>query len=360
MARILVFLGTIAAALAGVAALNWWMDPLGDRYHGRFLDQALSQPEPCFISWAVLGSRTWGEYKIDLFGRAHRDVMVVGTSRVAKISARPGETGFVNVGAPGVGADSLPPLFERLHSLQPGPLTVYVNVDPFWFGTDWRSETRFKPSNLRELKVLLSAQLAGETVRLLRYAPGAIRHPQKLQYTELDQTPHGCVIDRGHAVRNKIANAWGPDGSLYFWEDIFPNPSHLTRGLMIIKQAGGLIGNRLSARQLASLDRALRLARSYGWRVVGVSVPFSPHSVHELESDRRFATVFEDFRAQVPRVFARDGFPFLDLTDVGSVPCRADEFTGDDEGHPDIACSARVRAKLDAAARAEPIPRPAR
>ena len=360
MARILVFLGTIAAALAGVAALNWWMDPLGDRYHPRFLDQALSQPKPCFISWVLLGPRTWGEYKVDLFRRAHRDAMVVGTSRVAKISARPGETGFVNLGAPGVGADSLPPLFKRLHSLQRGPLTVYVNVDAFWFGKFWRSETNFEPSYLRELKVLLSAQLTGETVRLLRYAPGAIRHPQKLQYTELDQTPKGCVIDRGHAVRNKIANAWAPDGSLYFWEDIFPNPNHLTRGLMIIKQEGGLLGNHLSNRQLTSLDRSLRLARSYGWRVVGVSLPFAPHSVHELESNPAFATVFENFRAQIPQIFARDGFPFLDLTDVGSVPCAADDFTGRDEGHPGIACSRRVRAKLDAAARSEAIPRSAR
>ncbi|MDX6542516.1 MAG: hypothetical protein QOK32_119 [Gaiellaceae bacterium] len=359
MARILVFLGTIAAALAGVAALNWWMDPLGDRYHRRFLDQALSQPKPCFISWAVLGSRTWGDYKVDLFSRAHRDVVVVGSSRVGKISARPGESGFVNLGAPGMGADSLPPLFERLHSLQSGPLTVYVNVDPFWFGKAWHSETRFVPSYLRELKVLLSAQLAGETVRLLRYAPGAIRHPQRLQYTELERTPHGCLIDRGHAVRNKIGNAWAPDGSLYFWEDIFPNPSHLTRGLMILKQPG-LAGDGLSKRQLAALVDALRLARSYGWRVVGVSLPFAPHSEHELIANPAYATVFKDFRAQIPRLFAQDGFPFLDLTNIGSVPCTAAEFTGDDEGHPDIACSARVRTKLDAAARSEPIPRPAR
>ena len=356
MARILVLLGTIAAALTAVAALNWWMDPLGDRYHRRFLDQALSQPRPCFISWAVLNSRTWGEYKVDLFRRAHRDVAVIGTSRAAKLSARPGETGFVNLGAPGVGADSLPALFERLHSLQHGALTVYVSVDPFWFGKAWHTDTNFTPSFLRELKVLLSAQLAGETVRLLRYAPGAIRHPQKLQYTELEQTPHGCLIDRGHTVRNKIVSAWAPDGSLYFWEDIFPNPSHLTRGLMILKQQG-LVGNRLSKRQVASLSRALQQARSYGWRVVGVALPFAPHSVHELEANPAFATLFEDFRARIPRVFARDGFPFLDLTDIGSVPCTAAEFTGDDEGHPDIACSARIRAKLDAAARAEPTPR---
>ena len=88
MARILVFLGTIAAALTAVAALNWWMDPLGDRYHRRFLDRALSQPKPCFISWAVLGSRTWGEYKVDLFRRAHVDIRNAScTATIAAASA---------------------------------------------------------------------------------------------------------------------------------------------------------------------------------------------------------------------------------------------------------------------------------
>jgi hypothetical protein len=128
---------------------------------------------------------------------------------------------------------------------------------------------------------------------------------------------------------------------------------------MILKQPG-LAGDGLSKRQLAALVEALRLARSYGWRVVGVSLPFAPHSEHELIANPAYATVFKDFRAQIPRLFAQDGFPFLDLTNIGSVPCTAAEFTGDDEGHPDIACSARVRTKLDAAARSEPIPRPAR
>ena len=120
---------------------------------------------------------------------------------------------------------------------------------------------------------------------------------------------------------------------------------------MIFKQYGGLVGTRLSSRQVAALDGALRRARSYGWRVVGVSMPFAPHSVQVLESTPATATLLERFRGEIPGVFARNGYPFLDLTDVASVPCGAGEFTGEDEGHPDIVCSARIRAKLDAAAR---------
>jgi hypothetical protein len=354
MGRIVVFLAAILATLGAVAALNWWMDPRGDRYHRRFLDAALAQPQPCYISEEVLGSRTWSDFKIDLFRRTTRTVVVVGTSRVGGITARPGETGFVNLSAPGIGPDTLPTLFRRLHSLQPQPLTIYLGVEPFWFGR-WTTTTGFGHSLLGRLRELLSSQLTRETLHLLRRAPGAIRHPQKLLDAEIDQTPRGCVVDRGHSVRNRVAGAWGPDGSLHPAEDVLGTP--VRRRLLFIAYAGnGFVGKRLDRQQLRALASALSLARSYRWRVVGVTVPFAPHSLRLLQRSHGTRTVLARFRTELPRVFTRAGFPYLDLIDVGSVPCGPRDFSGQDEAHPDPGCAAKIRALLDAAARATPPP----
>ncbi len=55
---------------------------------------------------------------------------------------------------------------------------------------------------------------------------------------------------------------------------------------------------------------------------------------------------------EVPAVFRRHGFRFLDLREVRDVPCAEDDFDyGNDGWHVDRGCAAVVRRRLDAAAR---------
>jgi hypothetical protein len=348
MARIAAFLAMVGAGLAAVAALNWWLDPLGDQYHGRFLTEALGQPRPCMIAWGVLRPHSWGPYKLDLASRADADVVVAGTSRVAKVRAWPNERGFVNVGAPGEGADSLEGLFARLHERHRGKLTVYVGADLFWFGEGWRTATWFDTSYLRDLKYLLSPGTTGATFRLLRRAPGAIRHPQKVLYTEIDRNARICVVDRGNSVLGGASAAWAPDGSLFFQEEIKGKPRVAAPLIDVLRP--DLVGARLSPRAMSALGRALTNARAYGWTVVGFAAPFAPNSVRRLGSEAQTKRVYHDYRARMPGFFRRYGFRFLDFTDVASIPCAPEDFSPQDEGHPDAPCSMRIRRKLDAAA----------
>lgn len=355
MRRIAIFLGTIALSLVGVAGLNWWMDPLADQYHTRFLSQALAQNPPCMISWAVLRPRSWGEYKLDLAKRTPVRRVVVGTSRVAKISAWPGERTFVNLGTPGLGAQSLPDLFAGLHAAHPGPLIVYVDADLLWFGTGWRTATWFDNSHLRELKYLLASSTAVATIKLLRRAPGAIRHPQQVLYAEIDRRGTRCMVDRGNTVFGGSSAAWAPDGSLFFAAEL--QGRRIPGSPLIDLLRPDVVGTQLSPSAVSALDHALRNARSYGWTVVGFAPPFSPTLVRRLGSESQTHGLYRDYRRRVPRLFERHGFRFLDLTDVRSIPCSPNDFSPNDGGHPDIPCSHRIRRKLDAAA---PTPQPAR
>jgi len=348
MARSAAFLAMVGAGLSAVVALNWWLDPFADQYHGRYLTDAFSQPRPCLISWNVLRPRSWGQYKLDLASRENADVLIVGTSRVAKFRAWPNERGFVNVGTPGEGPDSLAALFALLHERHGGKLTVYVGADLFWFGDGWRTATWFDTSYLRDLKYLLSPTTTAATVRLLWNAPGAIRHPQNLLYTEIDRNARECIVDRGNSVLGGASAAWGPDGSLFFQEEIKGRATSASPLIDVLRP--DLVGPRMSPHATAALGEALRRARSYGWTVVGFAAPFAPDSVRRLGSEAATKRVFHDYRARIPSLFERYGFRFLDFTDVASVPCSPGDFSPHDQGHPDAPCSMRIRRKLDAAA----------
>ena len=67
MRRVAVFLATVAVVLAGVAALDWWIDPLLDRYDPKPLAAALEQPKPCFLGIDVFSTRAYSELKFDYF-----------------------------------------------------------------------------------------------------------------------------------------------------------------------------------------------------------------------------------------------------------------------------------------------------
>jgi hypothetical protein len=122
----------------------------------------------------------------------------------------------VNLGVPGTGTESLPGLFDRLHSEHPGRLVVYVGTDAFWFGHRWRTRAWFDVSYLRDLKYLLSGQTLRQSLDVLRRAPGALLHPDALRAVEVDRQGRTCVVDRGNSVFRGGSNAWAPDGELYF------------------------------------------------------------------------------------------------------------------------------------------------
>jgi hypothetical protein len=85
--RFFAFFAALAAALAVIAYVDWRIDPFGDRYHSDVVATALAQSPPCYVAWEVVAEQAWPTYKLDLFRRRHADVVVVGTSRVAKVGA---------------------------------------------------------------------------------------------------------------------------------------------------------------------------------------------------------------------------------------------------------------------------------
>jgi hypothetical protein len=347
--RFAAFLVGVLAALGSIGGLDWWVDPFGDRYQPGILTAALAHRDPCFVSWEVVGETTWPEFKLDLARRRGARVVVVGTSRVAKIGAWPGERGFANLGVPGTGPESLRPLFMELHRRLRSPLTVYIGTDAFWFGNRWRTRASFGHSDISRLKNLLSGETFSLTLKTLWRAPGVIRHPQALRQWEVDQSPLGCVVDRGNSVARGASNAWGPDGTLYFQYEMTKHPSP-TKGTLVALYHQFYVGGKMDAGHLHALVDALALARRYGWTVVGFHAPIARAGVAELERDPRTAGLWHDFQARIGKVYASYGFRYLDLTDPASVPCADDAFSFHDEGHPDVPCGRAIRRRLDRAA----------
>jgi hypothetical protein len=353
MARVVTFLAAVAAVLGGVALLNWWVDPYLDRYDSAPLAAALAQPKPCFLAWDTFSSRAWEPLKLDLFRRRDARVVVVGTSRAAKIESHPGERGFANLLIPGTGPETLDQLFRRLHSEGHGPLTVYLTVEPFWFGLGWQTQVFFTHSYLREARYLLSAQTLTATLRELRNAPGAIRHPRALRPWAIYRGHGVCVVDRGNSVLAGAVEAWAPDGGLRYNDEVNGAPEPHAVSLVEL-QYRDFLGKALDPERVAALEESLATARRYGWRVVGVSLPLSTHWRLRLEREAPTTRVITAYQREMPGIFARHGFRFLDLTDVRKVPCGEHAFSHDDSGHPNIACGRKIRRLLDEAAAAGP------
>lgn len=276
-------------------------------------------------------------------------MVVVGTSRAGKIEALPGEHGFVNLNLPGTGPETLAPLVRRLHAMGHGRLTVYLSVESFWFGRGWRTQTFFTRSYLRNAKYLLSTQTLHATLEELRRAPGAIRHPRALRPWAIYRDHGVCVVSRGNTVLAGAGNVWAPDGGLWYNEEVTGAARPHGQPIASLEH-GGFVGTKLDPRRRAVLDPALRTASSYGWRVVGVALPYSTYWRRRLERDPQSRGVVTAFRHELSGIFARHGFRFLDLTDVRSVPCGEHSFSRYDGGHPDLACARRIRRLLDAAA----------
>ena len=353
MTRVAVFLASVFVVLGGVAGLDWWMDPFFDRYDGAPLAAALAQPKPCFMAWDTFSARAWPDLKLDLFRRRNARVVVVGTSRTGKIEAHPGEQGFANLMIPGTGPETLAPLFRRLHKEGHGRLTVYLAVEPFWFGAGWRTGISFTHSYLRSARYWLSTETLHAVYEELRRGPGLIRHPGALRPWAIYHGRGVCVVSRGNEVLAGAIHAWAPDGGLWYNDEV--TGAHAPPGRPLVELLyGSFVGTRLDPGRREALEDALQIARGYGWRVVGVSLPFSTYWRLKLEREPATSGVIGAFLREMPGIFRRNGFRFLDLTDVRRVPCGEHEFSHEDGGHANVACGRRIRRLLDGAAAAGP------
>jgi hypothetical protein len=84
--------------------------------------------------------------------------------------------------------------------------------------------------------------------------------------------------------------------------------------------------------------------------VIGFAPPEPARYLRLLETDPRLAPQWRSFLRVMPAVFARAGATWVPgLSDGQAIGCAAADFP--DSFHSDAACSARVRERLDAAAR---------
>ncbi|HUZ82540.1 MAG TPA: hypothetical protein VMU73_09870, partial [Gaiellaceae bacterium] len=272
-----------------------------------------------------------------------------GTSRVWKLAARPDER-FANMELPGMSVDSVLTLFERLHALAPRrSLTVYLGVEPFWFSQTAPSSSFEQPSLESRLRLLAAAQTLDATLREVTRRPWDLASPPSRRTPQVVRTASGCLLDADNAVRRGAANAWAMDGTFRYAYELNgtaePRKDFLTAYLPRMRAPG------VSRMLVGQLRAALAYARTAHWRVVGFTPPFAHRSLLRIEGDAGAAPLLASYRVAMPRVFGDYGFRYVDTIDARSVPCGETEFTEDDGAHPDAACAARLRKRLDAAAR---------
>jgi hypothetical protein len=339
MRRLVVFIGVALALLAAIATFNWWVDPFAEVWKPGAVADA--RADGCLVSQELIGIRYYS-FKRDVFAHRATRTFVVGSSRVLEIASHPGEQTFANLGYPGTAPETILKLFRALPA-KPAQ-TVYIGVEAFWLNARYAvPDTDPSAYHIAEYLLSRSAFTTGFTF---------VRQAHFILYDRWHKATVGrrCVIGRIYPSIN-----WRLDGSrVWSWEldpKRFPklHPAPFT-GNLETWRSGYFAGWRsLDEHRVHLLEQALALARERGWRVVGFAPPEPPHMLHVLDTDPRIAPRWHEFLELMPRLFARYGFVWAGLEDGRRVPCRASEFP--DAFHTDRACSARVRERLDEAAR---------
>ena len=342
MRRLVLFLGSIAALLGAAATFNWWVDPFGDIYKPGALTAAMQQRPNCLVSQELVGARYFS-FKLDVFHRRPTRRFVVGSSRVLKIESRPGEQSFSNLGFPGTAPETILALFGALPA-KPAQ-TVYVGVDPFWFNPSYAVPV-YRPTAYDIAQLPLEPR--DVPVRLPRSCGRA---------TSSSRTAGGETRLEGACVIGRIfpSIAWKVDGSrVWSWEldpegvRAVPAAGVLDRPRDVSERLLRRTGRRSTSGGCAFSSRRSQLARQRGWRVVGFAPPEPPDYFRLLRADPQLAARWHEFLQEVmPALFARQGFAGPGSGTGVRTAARAADFP--DGFHTDAACSARVRARLDAA-----------
>lgn len=352
MRLLIVFLGVLAAGLVFVGALNWWVDPLGEFYEEGVVAAADRSTPPCLLALDVVGTPSWPAFKEELVRRRRAATIVIGTSRVLKLGEGPGEEGFVNAGLPGTGPETLEPLLRRFRAATPNRVTVLLGVEAFWFNRTWFPGIQLERRRFDTAAALLSRKTAETSLRLIRADPGLLRARHRR-----GEAGGACVIERSRRAERGEVDAWELDGSFRYRFELVPTESRVpeddyTRDVVTFQGIYYRDWDRLDPARLRALERALELARGWGWNVIGFFPPYSPRYVERLAEAPQTATRWRELE-RIPQIFRRQGFAFADLRDVRDVPCPADAFV-DDGWHVTDGCAARVRAALDRTAAASP------
>ena len=337
MKGIAAFAAGAALVVALVAAFNWWIDPLGQFWDDDVLFTA--DRRDCVISDDLVGTASWLPFKEDVYRLRRPTHVVLGTSRALMLDDDSPD--FANLGMPGMGVETLAPLFERLRDIDARPLTVYLGVDLFWLNRTWLPNVTFDRGPRQDLKYALARQTLSSSARLLREAPSTFLHGSEV-------TSYGgrCVVDRGGRAARGESDAWEPNGSFVYRHELGGArvvDDEFTRDLVRFEGPYYREWDGLDASRVAQLDAALELAKSYGWRVVGFTSPYSSRYAARLTTAAQTRPEVAAAALLLPATFARHGFAYVDWRDI---PCADDEYV-DDGWHPDARCAATVLAALE-------------
>jgi hypothetical protein len=336
MRRLALFVALALTLLVATAMFNWWIDPFAEIWKPNAVAQA--RADDCLVSQELIGIRYYS-FKLDVFHHRPTRKFVVGSSRVLKIAARPGETRFANLGYPGAAPETILKLFRALPA-RPRQ-TVYLGVEGFWFNPHYVVPDT-DPSDYHLAEYLISRSALSEAIRVVRQAHYILYH--RWRKTTVGSR---CVIGRLYPSIN-----WRLDGSrVWSWEldpKRFPGfePTPFTGDLAAWRNGYFADWTSLDQRRVRILAQALALARARGWRVVGFAPPEPPRERRVLDGDPRVAPEWHAYLRLMPELFARDGFVWESMRNLN---CPESEFP--DAFRSDAACSLRVRARLDEAAR---------
>jgi hypothetical protein len=330
MRRLILFLALTIALLAASAVWSWFVDPSGLVAKPDVLAAARSQH--CLVSEELIGSRYYS-FKRDVFFHRPTQRFVVGSSRVLKMAARPGEESFSNLGYPGTSPETILQLFRSLPA-RPAQ-TVYLGVEAFWFNTHYTlPETN--PSTYKTLEYLLSWSTFRGDWYSVRHASFLWTHRYKH-----DTLGPDCVLDKFYP-----ALAWQLDGSRVWGFELDPQRfprfhGGAFRGSLATWRNGYYDDWHWDAERVRVLAQALDLAKQRGWRVIGFAPPEPRGALKVLEP----LPGWRRFRDTIPALFDERAFRWVDTVDGAKLGCRSSDFP--DLFHSDARCSGLLRDALD-------------
>jgi len=347
--RILAFLTAAGLTIAVVVGLNWWIDPQRTQFHEAPVALATARVPNCVFQGRLFGDSgtNFPAFKLDLFRRDDPRVVIVGVSRALAIEAD-GRKGFLNMSSPGTGTDVLGPLFARMHELHPGPLTVYLDVELFWFNPAWGSFVTFDPTLHSRLRELVSKFTLQKTVAKLVSDPAQLVRPDSRRFSIGDEITPCAVTSPGLGYQvGAPHNFFRLDGSWGWTKQAPPTPGDF---VSVEASSFGSFSSFADGR-VGQLEGAVAQARSYGWRMVAFAPPYAGWALDDLKRNPDSRAALARFDSAIPALFRRQGVPYLDLSDGRRLGCTRAEFLSEDGWHPIGACAKRVHDLLDAAAR---------